>query len=169
MNDAEFEGAVRQHSDRVHRHAIWVLQDREEARDVAQEALVSLWKHRTEVVEPAARSWLLRTTYRLCLDRLRRRRALAEVGGESTVPVLPDPAPGPERAAASARLGDHLERALSTLPARDRAVVLLREVEGLPYDEIARALDLPLGTLKALLHRSRERLRVALVREGVRP
>ena len=169
MNDAEFEGAVRQHSDRVHSHAIWVLRDREEARDVAQEALVSLWKHRTEVVEPAARSWLLRTTYRLCLDRMRRRRSRAEVDGESLVPVLPDPAPGPERAAASARLGDHIERALSALPARDRAVVLLREVEGLPYDEIARALDLPLGTLKAVLHRSRERLRVALVRDGVRP
>jgi RNA polymerase sigma-70 factor (ECF subfamily) len=52
---------------------------------------------------------------------------------------------------------------------RDRAIVLLREVEGLPYDEIAAALGLKMGTLKATLHRAREKLRHALIRAEVTP
>jgi RNA polymerase sigma-70 factor (ECF subfamily) len=59
--------------------------------------------------------------------------------------------------------------ALATLSPRDRAIVLLREVEGLPYEEIAGILELPLGTLKVSLHRSRERLRRFLTSSGVSP
>jgi RNA polymerase sigma-70 factor (ECF subfamily) len=52
---------------------------------------------------------------------------------------------------------------------QDRAVLVMREVQGLPYDEIAKSLDLPLGTLKARLHRARDRLRAKLIRVGVTP
>jgi RNA polymerase sigma-70 factor (ECF subfamily) len=62
-----------------------------------------------------------------------------------------------------------LERALGALPERDRAVIVLREVQGLPYNEIAEVLGVPLGTLKARLHRAREQLRAKLVRAGVTP
>jgi RNA polymerase sigma-70 factor (ECF subfamily) len=62
-----------------------------------------------------------------------------------------------------------LERALADLDQRDRAIVLLREVEGLGYEEIAEILDLKMGTLKATLHRTREKLRHALVRAEVTP
>jgi RNA polymerase sigma-70 factor (ECF subfamily) len=62
-----------------------------------------------------------------------------------------------------------LERALLQLDHRDRAIVLLRDVEGLSYQEIAGLLELKMGTLKATLHRSREKLRVALVRAEVTP
>lgn len=169
MNDEGFESSVRQHQHRVHSHAVWILHDAEEARDVTQEAMVSLWQHRSEVPEPAARSWLLRTSYRLCLDRLRRRAVRAAAAEDAMAAPQADPAPDPERLAVSAALGAQLERALLRLLPRDRAVVVLREVEGFSYDEIARLLDIPLGTVKAILHRSRERLCETLSREGVRP
>ncbi len=170
MTDDGFELAVREHRNRVHSHAFWLLRDGEEARDVTQEAMVRLWRHRSEVADTAARAWLLRTTHRLSLDRLRRRAARPEVAEDpSADPAFSDPSPDPERRAAAASLGGILVRALGRLTPRDRAIVLLRDVEGIPYEEISGALRLPLGTVKAALHRSRERLREALLRAGVHP
>ena len=85
------------------------------------------------------------------------------------IPLEPDTAPGPTRLVESNQLAIAIENALGSLSVEDRAVVVLREVQGLHYDEIARTLNMPLGTLKAKLHRARERLRGKLVRAGVAP
>jgi RNA polymerase sigma-70 factor (ECF subfamily) len=105
----------------------------------------------------------------MCLDRHRRAavRAVSEVPAEEAAGADLDP--GPERRAAWSSVGALLERALGRLSERDRAAVLLRDVEGFSYDEIAAALGMPVGTVKAALHRSRERLRLSLERAGVRP
>ncbi len=169
MTETVFERVAREHKDRVFGHAVWLLRDREEAGDVAQEALVRLWQHRETVPIEAAKNWLLKTTHRLCIDRHRRKVARPEVPERDDLPPPVTPEPDPERRALGGSLGDALERALGILSDRDRAIVLLREVEGLTYEEITETLDIPLGTLKATLHRSREKLRDALAREGVRP
>jgi RNA polymerase sigma-70 factor (ECF subfamily) len=121
-------------------------------------------------VEPGAgcRSWLLRAAHNLCIDRIRRRTVRREVDPEESA-ELADARPGPERLAASSHAGQLLERALMGLGERDRAIVLLREIEGLRYEEIAEILGMNLGTLKATLHRARERLRRDLVRQEVTP
>jgi RNA polymerase sigma-70 factor (ECF subfamily) len=170
MTTADFEGAVSQFKDRVHSYARHMLRDAEEAKDVAQECLVKLWQNRDRVdAGPACRSWLLRSAHNLCIDRMRRRSIRGEVshGDDAFEPV--DPAPGPERRASSSQAGRILEQALSGLSDRDRAIVLLREVEGLPYEEIATLLDLNMGTLKATLHRTRDKLRRELVRAEATP
>lgn len=169
MTDGAFREAVLAHKDRVHSYAVGMLRHREDARDVAQEALVRLWQHRHEVHDGAAKAWLLRTAHHLCLDRMRRRAVRAESDLETLEPVLPAGDPSPERSAASEQLGRRLEAALLALPPRDRAIVLMREVQGMAYEEIAEVLDLPMGTLKAALHRTRERLREDLSRVGVAP
>ena len=124
MTTNEFEAAVMEHKDRVHNYAHGILRDPEDAKDVAQECLIRLWRNR-EQIEPGAgcRSWLLRAAHNLCIDRIRRR-------------------------------SKHLEAV---------------RVEGLAYEEIALLLDLKMGTLKATLHRAREKLRHALVRAEVTP
>lgn len=169
MENGDYERLVREHKDRIYSFAVWTLRDPEEARDVTQEALVRLWEHRGRVEIPAARSWLMTTAHHLCVDRLRRRSRRPEVDEDSLAVPLADPGPDPQRLAAASQTARAIGRALSALGEQDRAVVVMREVQGMSYDEIAQALDVPLGTLKARLHRARDRLRRKLSGVGVAP
>ncbi|HEX4822751.1 MAG TPA: RNA polymerase sigma factor [Candidatus Polarisedimenticolaceae bacterium] len=170
MTTTEFQAAVLEHKDRVHSYARYLLRDAEDASDVAQECLVRLWRHRERVDPgPGCRNWLLRAAHNLCVDRMRRKGKHVEVSQNDTSPEPVDGRPDPLRVAQSGEAARRLEAALLELSERDRAVVLLREVEGLPYEEIASTLGLNLGTLKATLHRTREKLRTALVRAEVTP
>ena len=154
---------------RAFAQAFRMLGDRAEAEDVAQEAMIRLWKHRETVAPGAAKSWMLTTTHRLCLDRLRRRGRWKETSIETPGAEQPSPDASPERSAGARQAVATLGKALESLGPQDRAVVVLREIEGLGYREIAESLDVPLGTLKARLHRARERLRQRLVSAGVTP
>jgi len=170
MDVRGFEQAVASLKDRVHAYATRMLRDSAEAQDVAQDALVKLWQHREAVDEPGVRLWLMRTAHNLCIDRLRKCKVRSEVaGGEDLMELQQDGGPGPENRAGAREIGHGIEAALGELGDLDRAVLLMREVHGLPYGEIAAALGLPLGTLKARLHRARERLRAKLCEVGVTP
>lgn len=169
MNTEVYESVVREHKDRVFSYAVWMLREREDSRDVAQEALIRLWKHREQVKPESARAWLLTTTHRLCLDRLRHRKRWQERPLEVPGAEQATNAASPERQAAAFEAVGEVGRALGELGPQDRAVVVLREIEGLGYREIAESLDIPLGTLKARLHRARLRLRHQLIDAGVTP
>ena len=170
MKETDYEGVVAMHKDRVHSYAMTILRNPAEAQDAAQEALIRLWEHRASVPVDGARPWLMRTTHNLCIDRIRRGKIRSEIGnGDDVVEARPDAGPGPQRLAESGDLRRLIDRALEALSPDDRAVIVMREVQSLPYDEIAAALDMPLGTLKARLHRARERLRTRLYRAGVTP
>jgi len=170
MDNRGFEEAVGLHKDRVHSYATRMLKDTAEAQDVAQEALIRLWQHRSSVDEPGARSWLMRTAHNLCIDRLRKRRVRSEVAdGETVVDLQSDDHPGPQQRVEAGEIGNRIEGALTEMSDLDRAVIVMREIQGLPYDEIAETLGVPLGTLKARLHRARDRLRAQLCRVGVTP
>lgn len=169
MDNEGFETVVREQKDRVFAYATMMLRNRTEAQDVVQEAMVRLWRHQDGVEAAGAPMWLKRTTHNLCIDRLRRRKTRPEVGVEELEATGTDAAPGPDRLAASDELGREIELALGKLSVQDRAVLLLREVQRRPYGEIADLLGLPMGTLKARLHRAREQLRKKLIRAGVTP
>ncbi len=169
MDIVAYERVVRDEKDRIYSYATRMLRHPAEAQDIAQEALVKLWQHRSRVEPDGARFWLRRTAHNLCIDRIRRRRSRPEVDTELQETITADSRGGPGRLAESAELGRLIEVALGQLPPRDRAVLVLREVQGLPYAEIAGILEVPLGTLKARLHRAREQLRTKLVRAGVSP
>jgi RNA polymerase sigma-70 factor (ECF subfamily) len=169
MTTIEFQAAVMEHKDRVHSYARRMLRDHEDAKDVAQECLVRLWRDHERVDAGLCRSWLLRSAHNLCVDRLRRRSIRPEADQRDDAPDPVDARPGPDRLTSSAEIAGRLERALLDLDHRDRAIVLLREVEGLAYEEISEMLGLKLGTLKATLHRAREKLRGALMAAEVTP
>ena len=169
MDEEAFERVVREQKDRAYSYATWLLGRSGDAEDVVQEALVRLWQQGPRVEPGVAPFWLRRTVHNLCIDRLRRRRTSPEVGVPLDEGLGADPGAGPAGLAAAAELGRRIETELGQLAPRDRAVILLREVQGLPYGEIAGILDVPLGTLKARLHRAREQLRARLLRAGVTP
>jgi RNA polymerase sigma-70 factor (ECF subfamily) len=169
MDTDTYQDLVVRHKNLVHGYAYRMLGNQEDARDVAQEVLIRLWENRDKVIPDSSKAWLLRTTYRLCVDRTRRKKVRSEVFGDTVLDPVADVTPGPEKLSTAGELGRAIEAALGRLRKEDRTVVLLREVHQTSYEEIARILSQPLGTVKARLHRARIRLRRELVEAGVTP
>jgi len=160
-----FEELVTAHQHRVFGLAWRMLGDRAEAEEVAQEAF--LRAHRAVADfrgEAKLSTWLYAITSRLCLSRLSSAdRRVTRQGEEALVRLRngnPDAATRIERGELEAAL----HRAVAELPEDRRIVVVLRDLEGLSYEEIAEALDLPLGTVRSRLHRARMDLRDKLER-----
>lgn len=96
------------------------------------------------------------------MDALRRRRSHRRIvgpDGEEALARATADGPGPHELAEVSEFQQELERALQVLPETQRAIVVLREIQGLKYEEIAAALELPLNTVKVYLHRARRELR----------
>jgi RNA polymerase sigma-70 factor (ECF subfamily) len=161
---ARFEAQVRRHRDDVYRLACHLLGDTTEAADVTQDVLVRLWDHRAEVEDDKTRAWLLRTARNACLDVLRHRTVRRDALTVSTEGLRHAPArtPQPDASAEAADFHRHLWRALQTLDEPYRSLVILREMQGLPYDDLADILDLSMSQVKVYLHRARRRLRKQL-------
>ncbi|NNF57561.1 MAG: RNA polymerase sigma factor [Rhodothermaceae bacterium] len=152
------------HRHRVYGFALRLTGCRDDAADVTQEVLVRLWRN-GDTVEPERRTaWALRVTRNACFDVLRRRQTRATLTPTSAMPAdeAPSATHAPDTHTEASDFRQHLARALDTLDEPYRSIVILREIDDLPYQEIADALDLPLNTLKVYLHRARQRLRDAL-------
>ncbi|WP_158968481.1 RNA polymerase sigma factor [Chachezhania sediminis] len=150
------------HLPRVLSVAVRVLGDRAEAEDVAQEAMLKLWRIAPEWEPGRAQvsTWLYRVVMNLCIDR--KRRARGGTVGIDTVPEPVDPAPtAPETLQARARM-QALEAALDSLPDRQRQAVVLRHMEGLANPEIAEILGVGVEAVESLTARGKRALKAAL-------
>ena len=140
----------------IFRTALAVLHDRSAAEDVVQETIVRAWSKIHTLNEPAAlKGWVLRIAHNIAVSQVRRGRTTATAPSE--LPERDDSLPtdvGLEQRSAV----DDLWRAMDTLDPLSRSIVVLREVEGLSYDEIARIVDTPLATVKTRLFRARRQL-----------
>ena len=154
---------VRQHADRVYRLAYRLSGNRSDAEDLTQETFVRVFRSLADYTPGTFEGWLHRITTNLFLDMVRRRQkirfdALAEDASER----LATDEPGPERAYEQNNLDPEIQRALDALPADFRAAVVLCDLEGLTYEEIALTLDIKVGTVRSRIHRGRVLLREAL-------
>ena len=141
--------------------------DHEDARDLSQEVFFRIFRHlRGFAGRSSLTTWVYRVTINTCRSRLGRRRLPIDPWGEERAAATPDPAPSPERVALSRVAASRLEEALLRLPESFREAVVLRDVEGLAYEEIASVLDVPVGTVRSRIARGRAELRAAL--EGKR-
>lgn len=167
---AAFEPLVEKYRNRVWRVAYQVVRDREEAWDVAQEAFIrafqSLGSFRGQ---SAFYTWLFRIVVNLATDRVRQRVARGRAFGSEQVPdnevaasVPDDPARRPDDEAARRQLHDRIAAGLDALPPNFRTIIMLSDVEGLSYREIAEVLDVPMGTVMSRLHNARKRLQKLL-------
>jgi RNA polymerase sigma-70 factor, ECF subfamily len=169
QGDAQaFAVLVERHERRVYNVALRVLGNAEDARDATQDAfLAALRKLEQFRGEAAFTTWLHRITVNACYDVLRKQRRqpmlrLAQEGDERT----PEPGPpAPDHSDETAGTID-AARALREIPDEYRIAVVLADVQDLPYEEIARVLDVPVGTVKSRVHRGRLALARAMGLEG---
>lgn len=141
---------------KVFGHAFRVLGDRAEAEDVAQEALIRLWKQATEWRQGEAKvtTWLYRVVANLCTDRLRKGRGVAL----DAIPEPEDDAESPAEAMQQKSRQAALQEALMELPDRQRQAVVLRHIEGMSNPEIAQIMDIGVEAVESLTARGKRAL-----------
>lgn len=161
---AAFEEIVRAHEAAVYRLALRQLGSREDAEDAAQEVFLKAYTSlKSFRGESRLSVWLYRITNNVCIDLLRRRRETVSLStqdedGEAGELELPDERFDPAALAERRDLRERIGRALLALPPDAREILLLREIGGQSYDEIAAALELDLGTVKSRIFRARKKL-----------
>ena len=139
--------------------ALRTLRDREEARDVAQEAFFKAYRSlRTFRPDAKFSTWIFSIAYHACCDRLSRRKRYSN----EELPDRADPAAGPEREAVAHDEARRLRAAIDALPEKYRTVITLYHLQGRQYEEIAQVLQMPMGTVKTHLFRAKEQLRKLL-------
>ncbi|HIE50637.1 MAG TPA: sigma-70 family RNA polymerase sigma factor [Armatimonadetes bacterium] len=165
-----FDALVRRYQRPIYNLAYRLTSDPEEANDLAQEIFLRVYERlHTFQPEAAFRPWLYRVATNWCLNALKRRRpptVSLETGGgiegEERPLELPDLVEDPARLAERRELQERVQQAILTLPPKYRIVMLLRYAQGLSYEEIATALEMPLGTVKIHLHRAKAHLKERL-------
>ena len=141
---------------KVFGHAFRVLGERAEAEDVAQEALIRLWKQATDWRQGEAKvtTWLYRVVANLCTDRLRKGRGVAL----DAIPEPEDDAESPAEAMQQKSRQAALQEALMELPDRQRQAVVLRHIEGMSNPEIAQIMDIGVEAVESLTARGKRAL-----------
>ena len=169
---AAFNLLVERYQRQVYNVALRMLGNPTEAEDVAQETFLSAYKHIKSFRGELFRSWLLRIATNACHDVFRRssRRPASSLDlyleGDEAPRDIPDPAVGPESIALQREQREGLARLLRELPREQRAALVLSDIQGLSYEEIAQVTGEALGTVKSRLSRARARMRDLLRGQG---
>jgi RNA polymerase sigma-70 factor (ECF subfamily) len=157
-----FEALVRKYQDRVYNLCRYMLKNPEDAQDAAQDVFLKAYRALKGFrPDSTLYTWIVRITVTTCLDY--RRKSCREVSRtEPLTEDLPSEEPLPEQLYESAEIPRSIQPALQKLPEKLRAAIVLREIEGLSYEEIAEVLHTSSGTVKSRISRAREELRSLL-------
>ncbi len=151
-----FEALVRRYQGPVFRIAVRILTDRHDAADTAQEAFITAWRRLHDIsADQAFAAWLYRITVTRSVSAARARRPRVPL---DEVTADPDRSPGPEQLAQASDLRRALRSALTRLTPGQQACWILREMEGMSYEEVATILDTTPGAVRGRLHRARAQL-----------
>jgi RNA polymerase sigma-70 factor, ECF subfamily len=158
-----WEEIVREHSARVYRLAYRLTGNSHDAEDLTQEVFVRVFRSLSSYTPGTFEGWLHRITTNLFLDMARRRQRIRFEGlGDDTAQRLRGDEPTPAQAFDERHLDGDIQAALKALAPEYRAAVVLCDIEGLSYEEIADTLGVKLGTVRSRIHRGRAQLRTAL-------
>ena len=161
MSRQRFEETVLPHLDAAFNYARWLTRNDAEAEDVVQDACVRAIRFAASLRGDDARSWLFAIVRNTWYSRARRSlRTIAPLDAAGIEPA--DEALDPEEQLLQQQTVSSVRAAVESLPADFREVIVLRELEGLSYKEIAAVVDVPLGTVMSRLARARERLLAVL-------
>jgi RNA polymerase sigma-70 factor (ECF subfamily) len=174
----DFERVMLPHLDAAYNLARWLVRDPSIAEDVVQDAYERACKYFAAFRGGPALGWLLHIVRNAAYSTLNAQRQRMEVSLSSGMRAadedgvdmdIPDSHPGPEAALAQRRDLAALDDALNALPVAWRECLILREVEALSYKEIARIMDIPIGTVMSRLSRARQALQREVFAEGALP
>jgi RNA polymerase sigma factor (sigma-70 family) len=158
-----WEDIVRLHSARVYRLAYRLTGNPHDAEDLTQEVFVRVFRSLSSYTPGTFEGWLHRITTNLFLDSARRKQRIHFEGlADEMAHRLPGSEPTPAQAFDDTHLDDDVQAALKALPPEYRAAVVLCDIEGFSYEEIAVTLGVKLGTVRSRIHRGRAQLRSAL-------
>jgi len=156
---AAIDELLARHEQQIYRFGLRMCGDEESAREVLQETMLAAFRHLPGFRGDAALStWLYQIARSFCIKERRGERPMTALDEH-----VADPAPAPDRQVHAREIGVALAKAISSLPAEQREVLVLRDVEGLRADEAAQVIGIDVGALKSRLHRARIALREALV------
>jgi RNA polymerase sigma-70 factor, ECF subfamily len=159
-NGTAFDMLVRRHTPRMYRVALRVVGEPADAEDVVQDAWISAWRALPRFRGDSAPStWLYRVVINAALGLLRRQRPVVPLDTETVQGMLVvDEADDPEHAVLRSEQIAEVHRALATLDPSQRVPLVLREFEGLSYEEVAAVLDISVSAVRSRLHRARSAL-----------
>lgn len=158
-----WEDIVHEHSARVYRLAYRLTGNAHDAEDLTHDVFVRVFNSLNTYKPGTFEGWLHRITTNLFLDRMRRKQKIRfDALADGADARLPSSAAGPEQVVLDAAFDDDVQRALDSLSPDFRAAVVLCDIEGLSYEEVATTLGLKLGTVRSRIHRGRAQLRAAL-------
>ena len=169
MREDKFLELVHEHKSQIYQHALYLLGNREDAEDITQETFIKAWEHHAKLRLTTVRSWLLKCAQNLCFNLLKRNKfqePLTE-GDETELEMLMhrhthQSNPSPDEIVIKGELKASVHCAISKLPTDMRAVIIMRELEGMSFKEIAEVLEQPEGTVKSNVFRARKKLRELL-------
>jgi RNA polymerase sigma-70 factor (ECF subfamily) len=173
-----FESLVRRYSERAFRAAYRVVRDQQAAEEVRQEAMIKAYRALPRFeARSSFYTWLYRITVNLALDRRRRGKREATVEWDDAIAHEVDPrgivaattTVDPEVELRRHEIRDLVAAGIQTLPDAQREVLLLREVDGMSYEEIAETMQISKGTVMSRLHYARKKMIVFLAQRGVDP
>lgn len=170
-----FKLLVERYQRKVYSVAYGMLKDKEESLDVSQEAFIKVYKYLDHFKgDSSFYTWLYRITVNICIDVIRKRGNMKgeAVEFDESVPMDLSEAnlgalgtrlgTNPQRSALRRELAEKIEEALAALPERHRAILLLREVEGMSYEELSATLEIPKGTVMSRLFHARAKVQKML-------
>jgi RNA polymerase sigma-70 factor (ECF subfamily) len=173
-----FEQVMLPHLDAAHNLARWLVRDPSLAEDVVQDAYERACRYFAAFHGGSGRAWLLQIVRNAAYSALTAKKQRMEVSLSSGLHAadedgvdtdIPDSSPGPEAALARRQDLAALDKALNALPVAWRECLILREVEALSYKEMARIMDVPVGTVMSRLSRARQALQRGEDRQGLVP
>ncbi len=169
----EFERLMLPHLDTAYRLAAWLTHDEAAAQDIVQDSYLRAFKAWQRFTDGNARAWLLTIVRRRAFTWLSRRKYSVNIDLDDDEHALSadDQAAMSHDATQEAGLIarqniEHVRAAIAALPAPYREVIVLKDIEGMPYAEMAQVMEVPIGTVMSRLSRGRERLRDVLIRNG---
>jgi RNA polymerase sigma-70 factor, ECF subfamily len=157
-DQAVFEEVVKVYQDRIYNLCHYLLGNHQDAEDAAQDIFIKVFRSLAQFKPEASLfTWLYRIGVNTCLDYKRKSRPVSDQS--DALDLRPSTEPSPEQTLQSQEIGLAIQAALRQLSKPFRAIIVLKEIEGLEYEEIAKVMNISIGTVKSRLSRAREELR----------